>query len=217
MLLAPVFSFTQTAKHITNLVAKNKVMYLSKTDAVYITIKARVISDFKIAKQTADPQLPENKLKTEKLKSMSEEKQKKYYSIFEKSMRDYTDQLELDFETFMLVFNGLGDDEQKKMEAESDFRVRNLGGNKYAAEFWEDAIAANSETNAIVWAKKLSERYPDDKTILPTVKETYAKTRKLVKDGKQKRYLKIIGFLYTKDKDGLILFNNPGQALIDFK
>lgn len=34
-LFTPVFSFTQTAKHITNQVAKNKVMYLSKTDAIY--------------------------------------------------------------------------------------------------------------------------------------------------------------------------------------
>ena len=209
-------AFTQTTKS-TTIQAKNKVVYLPKTDAIYIAIKARFINDFKIARQNADPQTPENKLKAKKLQLLSVEKQKKYYALFEKSMSDYSEQVGLDFETFMLVFSGFGDSELKKMEAESDFRVREIGANKYAAEFWEDAIAANSEANAIIWAKKLSERYPDDNTIPGTVKQTYAKARKLVKDGKQPRYTKLIGLLYTKEKDGSFVFNDPGQALIDIK
>lgn len=39
--------------------------------------------------------------------------------------------------TFIVLYNDFGKMDQKSLTRENDIRVQNLGGNKYAAEFWE--------------------------------------------------------------------------------
>jgi hypothetical protein len=193
-----------------------KPAYLDKTDSVFLAIKERVIRDLQTASKKADPNTPENLAKAEEMKTWSEEKREKYYEDFYKSLRDYLKLVRFDFDIFMLLFRDFATYDQKAFEA-YDFRVRNVAPGKYAAEFWEDGLIANSEANAIKWAEQLMVRNPEDKTIMATVKETYANARKAIRDGKQERYTEIIALLYTKEKNGTIVFHDPGDALAGIK
>ena len=206
-----------------NQTKKRVPVYLGKNDPIFLAIKGRAVTDLKMSVKRADPASEENKLKEAKMKSWSAEKQNQYQDIFLKSLRDYTDQTHFDFQMFMLVFSDFGNTNQKKFVDESDFRVQRLGGNKYAAEFWEDGLALNSEANALLWAHELATSplakknpgaRPGD---VETIKETYANARKAITNGKQKRYTQVMALLYTKEMDGSILFHDPGQMMHDFK
>lgn len=112
--------------------------------------------------------------------------------------------------------------DQKKIAAEYDIRIQYLGSNKYAAEFWEDGLAVNSEANALISANELAasgyaKKHPDSGVgNVEKIKETYANVRKSIKAGKQERYTKMMALLYTLEKDGSITFHDPGQPMIDF-
>lgn len=191
-------------------------VYLDKKDSRYIAIKGRTVTDWRLSSEKSDPKSPENKLIAPQVKVWPQEKQDQLQALFEKSIADYTDQIHLDAETFMLVFSDFGNMDQKKLVDEYDFRVQYLGDNKYAAEFWEDGLTVNSEANALAWATELAKKYPDDKGMIKDVKETYANVRKSIEDGKQDRYTKIMALLYTLEKDGSITFHDPFQPMIDF-
>lgn len=216
---APEFLRQNTMRSQSNFQPSNVTMplYLSKNDPIYIQIKARALNDFKEAVKRSDPNTEENKLKKAKLNTLSEEKQNKYNEAFIQSLRDYTSQLDFDFGIFMMVFIDFDLNGLNKFMNESDFRVRLISGNKYAAEYWEDGILTNSDENAIIWANTIMKRYPNNKEALKEVRENYANTRKLMLTGKKERYTKTMAFLYTKEKDGTVLFHHPGQEMYDFK
>lgn len=194
-----------------------KPIYLSKTDPLYIQIKSRAMNDFREAIKRANPNSEENLAKKTKLKTLSEAKQAEYNDAFIQSLRDYTSQLDFSFEIFMLVFVDFDLNGLNKFMNESDFRVRLITGNKYAAEYWEDGVLANSDENAIIWAKTIMKKYPNNKEALKEVRENYANIRKLMLNGKNERYTETMAFLYTKEKDGTILFHHPGQVMYDLK
>jgi hypothetical protein len=195
---------------------KKQPVYLAKTDSLFIAVKNRVITDLQTSAKRTDTASAENKIRAEEMKSWDEEKQAKYYRLFQTSVYDYLEKVDLGFDTFMLLFPDFGRYEARVLAA-YDFRVRHIGTNQYAAEFWEDGLEANSEANALVWAHKILERYPEDSTgTINTVKETYARARKAIISGKQPRYTKVMALLYTKESNGM-LFNDPFQALIDFR
>lgn len=116
----------------------------------------------------------------------------------------------------MRHFNELGEKDAKVIAEEYDIRVQYLGGNKYAAEFWEDGLAINSEAHVLVIANDLVARNPDDKEIVKDFKETFEKARKSIEDGKHERYAKVMALLYTLEKNGSIIFHDPFQSVIDF-
>ena len=206
-----------------NQTKKQAPVYLGKKDPLFLAIKGRAITDLVMSVKKADPAYEENKLKMAKMKLWPVEKQDQYNDIFLQSLRDYTDQTHFDFGTFMLIFNDFGNTNLKKFENESDFRVQWLGTNKYAAEFWDDGLFANSEANALLYAQKLAnsplaKKNPGSRLgDVKTIKETYANARKDITNGKQKRYTQVMALLYTKEKDGSILFHDPGQKMHDFK
>ena len=222
-----VFTFFLIAMSMQTLDAQKAVVkkeikkpmspYLTKNDPVYIAIKAKLITDLTQSAKSSDTANDRNKSISKKLKTLPEKRQEYYQNIFLKSLRDYSDQVLFDFETFMLLYTDIMKKDQKTLVTESDFRVQLIGGNKYAAELWEDGVIANSEVKALEWAQQLSKRYPNDKNMVNDVKVTYAKARKDMLSGKQTRFTKIMAFLYTKEKDGSMLFHNPGQAMLDFK
>jgi hypothetical protein len=195
---------------------KKQPMYLDKKDSIFIVVKSHAISDLQMSAKRADTASAENKLRAEEMKLWDEEKLNSYYRLFETSVHDYLKKVDLDFDTFMILFPDFGGYDKKVLSA-YDFRLRYIGTNQYAAEFWEDGLEANSEANALIWAHKILEKHPGDSTgTINTVRETYAKARKAITSGKQSRYTKIMALLYTKESSGM-LFNDPFQALIDFK
>ena len=198
-------------------IKKPTPVYLVKTDPVFIAIKTRLINDLTLSAKNGDPESEKNKSISIKLKTLPEERQAYYQNFFLKSLRDYNEQVNFDFGIFMLLYNDLIKKDQKTLVSESDFRVQRIGSNKYAAELWEDGVLANSEAKALEWAQQLLKRYPDDNNMVNEVKATYAKARKEMLSGKQPRYTKIMAFLYAKEKDGSMLFHDPGQAMLDFK
>lgn len=223
MLLVTIQMSDAMSTILNNQTKNGTPVYLGKNDPIFLLIKGRAITDLAMSAKRADPASEENKLKKAKMESWPEEKQNQYNDIFLKSLRDYTDQAHFDFGIFMLIFNDFGNTDQKKFVNESDFRVQWLGGNKYAAEFWDDGLAANSEANAVLWAHELAasaraKKNPDSGLgDVEIIKKTYANARKAITSGKQKRYTQVMALLYTKEKDGSILFHDPGQMMHDFK
>ena len=223
MLLVSIQSSRAMVTLQNNQTKKRAPVYLGKNDPIFLALKGKAITDLMMSVKRADPASEENKLKEAKMKSWPEEKQNQYQDIFLKSLRDYTDQTHFDFQTFMLVFSDFRNTNQKKFENESDFRVQWLGENKYAAEFWEDGLAVNSEANALLWADKLAnsplaKKNPGSRLgDVETIKKTYANARKAITNGKQKRYTQVMALLYTKEKDGSILFHDPSEMMDDFK
>jgi len=121
--------------------------------------KGRVINDLK---QNADPESRDNKLISEKMKTFSVEKKNEFEALFKKSIINYTNKIHFDVGTLITVFKVLAEKEMKVLTEEYEIRVQYLGSENYAAEFWEDGLAVNSEEHALVWAKELAMRYPND-------------------------------------------------------
>ncbi|MCW3073618.1 MAG: hypothetical protein JWP69_687 [Flaviaesturariibacter sp.] len=194
-------------------------VYLTKNDPVYLSIKGRLINDLVQSATFADTASERNRSISKRLRSLPEERQEYYQNLFMNSLRDYNAQVHFDFGTFMMLYNDLIKKDQKTLVTESDLRILSLGKNKYAAELWEDGVLANSEAAAMLWAQALIKRFPDgdEKSTIKEVKATYAKARKEMLSGKQQRYFKLIAFLYTKEKDGTVLFHDPGQVMLDLK
>lgn len=223
-----VFTFFCIAMSIQTLHAQKGVVkkesektipfYLAKTDPIFIAIKTKLINDLTQSAKSSDTANERNKTISQKLKTLPKERQDHYQETFIQSLYDYYEQIDFDFDLFMMLHNDLMKKDQKTLVNESDFRVQSIGGNNYAAELWEDLLLANSETHAVEWAKEILEHHPgDEKETITTVKATYAKARKDIVSGKQKRYNKITAFLYTKETDGSVLFHDPCQAMLDLK
>lgn len=218
MLLIVVQLFSQIPKVMAKTKKEiNEAGYLGIDDPLYLAIKQVAGQDLRRSAQRADRNSAETKKKAEEMKTWSEEKKNKYQQLFQTSIGTYLEKVEMDFETFMLLFPDFGNYDDTKL-AEFDFRVRLSGSKEYIAEFWEDLLIASSEANALIWAKKLLERFPEDDstTTVNTVKETYAAARKDITEGKQPRYNKVMALLYTREKDQVV-FNDPFRALIDFE
>lgn len=198
---------------------KTMPFYLAKTDPIFIAIKTKLINDLTQSAKSSDTANERNKTISQKLKTLPKERQDHYQETFIQSLYDYYEQIDFDFDLFMMLHNDLMKKDQKTLVNESDFRVQSIGGNKYAAELWEDGVAANSEPAAMLWAQALIKRFPDndEKSTISEVKATYAKAGKDMLSGKQQRYTKIMAFLYTKEEDGSVLFCEPGQAMLDLK
>ena len=103
------------------------------------------------------------------------------------------------------------------MTEQCEIRIRTLGGNKYAAEFWVDNLIVYSEANFEVRAKEIAVERPNDKERIESVQRRYANARKAIADGEDERYYEKVALLYTQQQDGSVVFNNPFQAVIDFK
>jgi hypothetical protein len=216
----PVLLYAQSAKHMNKPrnqhKEKKQQVYLAKTDSIFIIVKSHAVADLQTSAKRANPSSEENKRLAEEMKLWDEEKQNKYSRLFQTSVHEYLQKVDLDFDTFLLLFPDFGGYDVKVMAA-YDFRVRHIGANQYAGEFWEDGLEANSEANALVWAHTILEkRHGDSITITNTVKETYASARKAIMNGKQPRYTKVMALLYTKEGSEMV-FHDPFQALRDFR
>lgn len=220
LIFAGEYCFSQSTKKEQMNITKNKkdtLLYLNKNNAVFLAIKTKAATDLKQSSKMSDPESEENKLKSEKVKNWPKEKLNQLQETFMKSIYDYNASTKFDAETFMLVFGEFGAMDLKDISEKFDFRVQSLGGDKYAAEFWEDLLIANSEANALAEAAKMAKRFPDNKDVVENTKATYAKARKSIADGKEARYSKVMVLLYTREKDGSVIFHNPFQSIIDFK
>lgn len=181
--------------------------YLDNSDPVLVSIKGRALADLVQSIKRADPESAENKSFATQAKGWSQERQNQLQALFEESINDYAAQTHLsdvDFGTFMLVFQDFKEMEQKRIAEEHDIRVQYLGGDKYVAEFWQDGLAVYSEKNV-----------PDNER-KAVAKERYAIVRKSIEDGQQERYTKMFALLYTRENDGSITFHDPFQPMIDF-
>lgn len=198
---------------------KAATVYLDKSDPKFISIKSRVYSDlYEIAKEL-DPESEKNKL----FATWPEEKRNECQALGAESLNDYASQTHFDVGMFMMVLDGLGITNQKKLEKEWEVRIKFLGVvNKYLTEFWEDGLAVNSEESAVAYAHELTvseyaKKHPDsDVGNVEVIKKNYADTRKSIKAGKKERYTKVMALLYTIDKGGAATFINPFQSSIDF-
>jgi hypothetical protein len=218
MLLIAVQLFSQIPKVMTRTKKeKSETVYIEKNDSLYLAIKQVAGPDLRRSAKRADRNSAEGKIRSEEMKSWNEEKKNKYQHLFQTSTRSYLEKVDMDFDTFMLLFPEFGNYDDTLL-AKYDFRIRLSGTNEYIAEFWEDGLISNSEVNALIWAKKLLERFPEDDSTstVNTVKETYAAARRAITEGMQPRYNKVMALLYTKEKNEII-FNDPFQAMIDFK
>lgn len=196
--------------------------YLDKNDPIVIAIKKRTVADLQQFAKMLDPESQENKLVGEKIKNWTEEKKNQLQDIGAKSLSDYTDQIQFSLSTFMLVLDGFGQMDQKEFVEDYDIRVRVLGSDQYIAEFWLDWLIANSEEHALVRAHELAtseyaKKHPDSGVgDVKKIKDTFANVRKLIKAGKQERYTKEMALLYSKEKDGSVIFRDPFQTANDF-
>ncbi len=230
ILLGNGYCFSQSHKTgeavkttVTNSKTKNaSSAYLDKNDPIFKSIKSRSVTDLKQSAERSNPESTENKLVATQIETWSETKRDELQALGEKSIYDYNAETQFDAGTFLLVFDEFGKMDQKKIAEEYDIRVQYLGDNKYAAEFWEDGLAVNSEANAIISAHELAasgyaKKHPDSGVgNVEKIKETYSNVRKSIKAGKQERYTKMMALLYTLEKDGSITFHDPGQPMIDF-
>lgn len=178
-----------------------------------ITIKSRTASDLR---QSTDLESTDNKFIGAKIGSLPEDKQKQLEAIVVKSINDYANQTHFEPGVFFMVFQTLGRTDPKEIAEVIDIRVRSLGGDRYVAEYWEDALELNSESHAVTWAAELAKRNPDDKNILKEVKENYANNRKSIEAGKQERYSKVMALLYVQEENGSFTYREPFQTVIDF-
>jgi hypothetical protein len=188
----------------------------------YTTIKGRAMPDLTECIRKSKSDSPEGKVAAIKMKDWSEEKKSQMQDLFRRSITDYSGQVHMDVSEFMTVISSFGEEYQKKQFAASDFRVQKLGDDKYVGEFYCDLLLANSEENAVISAHELAQspyakKHPDsDIGNVEVIKKTYADERKLIEAGKHPRYATIMALLYTRAKDGTIIFNDPFQAGIDF-
>jgi hypothetical protein len=124
---------------------------------------------------------------------------------------------------FILFFTEIKNIDIQKFLLETDFRVRVLDSMKYAAEFWEDGLAINSEKNAIAYARELRESpraklHPEeDLGNVEEIKKNYAAHRREITTGKTKRFTQLMALLYIQKSDKSLVFQDPAQAMFDFK
>lgn len=196
------------------------LVYLDAKDPIFLNIHSRVLNDLKLSIKNADPELPENKKLAAKIETFTEEKQNQFQTILETSMNDYIIQTQLKTEifnygTFLSILGSFGKMEQQGIESEYDIRVRNLGGDSFVAEFWEDAeahalaIAKNPPDDNLEIFKELI-RLSSGKQSVST--ENGATTTQMVTS----RYTKMTALMYTLEKDGSLTFRDPYQPMIDF-
>lgn len=152
---------------------------------------------------------------------MTKLKQIELEAIFVKSINDYSAQTRFEPVTFMLHFRELQEKDPKELEEDYEICVQNLGGGKYAAEYWEEGVAVNSEKHAMVCAQELANRKelakisPDIEGIINEVKKTHKDIRNSINTRKQERYTKMMALLYVQEKDGSITFRNSYRPVID--
>jgi hypothetical protein len=202
---------------------QGELIYLPKTDPVYIEIKNRAISDWLLAVSNTDTASEKNKLRKEQIESWPREKQDEFESMMIRSLEDYNRQTHFNLEGFITFFPEIRNLDLKKFESETDFRVRVLDTNKFAAEFWEDGLAVNSEANAVLYAKELRESaraklHPEeDLGNVEEIKKNYAAHRQQINSGKKKRFTKLMALLYVRKENKSIFFRDPGEDYHDFK
>jgi len=222
-LLGGGYSFSQSQKTGQNMgtqfsnirIDSTTPVYLSKGDRIFISIWARTVADLKQRTNTASAK---NKLIADKIMALTEEEQKKLEAILVKAFTDYASQTHGEF---MLHFKEVAEKDPKNIAEGYDFRVQNLGNNKYAAEYWEDGLAVNSEENALAWAQEVIKRQesakvsPDIKGIVHEVKMKFENVRNSINAGKHERYTKVLALLYVQEKNSSITFHDPYQPLYD--
>ena len=194
---------------------KSTDVYLDKTDSIFIAIKARAATDLKESSKRSAPNSPENKLNQSKVKAWPQEKQDQLQDLFVKSINDYTIETNSHYETentemFIMNWGELDAIDLKQIAEEYEIRVQSLGDNKYAAEFWEDHFTESLNIEAAVIKSNIDPEQKSQRIAALT------RGRKLMKDGTSERYTKNMSLLYTKEKDGSILFHEPFQQMIDF-
>jgi hypothetical protein len=198
------------------------IIYLGKTDPLYIEIKGRVLNDWKGAAKRAGGDTEENRLRKKQMEAWPKAKQDKFQEMAINSLRDYNKLTYFNLEGFMMFFREVNDLDLGKFQAETELRVRSAGNGKYVAEFWEDGLVVNSEANAIRYAHELAESprakmHPEeDLGNVEEIKKNYAAFRKAITSGKQKRYTELMALLYIQRKDRSIVFQDPGQVMYDF-
>jgi len=195
-------------------------VYLDANDPVFLNIHSRVLNDLNLSIKSADPELPENKKLAAKMETWPEEKQNQLQTILETSMNDYVVQSQLktaifNYGTFLAILGSFRKMDQQGLESEYDIRVRNLGGDSFVAELWEDAeahalaITKNPPDDNLEIFKELI-RLSSGKQSIST--ENGAKTTQMVAS----RYTKMIALMYSLEKDGSLTFRDPFQPMIDF-
>ncbi len=195
-------------------------VYLDAKDPIFLNIHSRVLNDLKLSIKNADPELPENKKLAAKMETWPEEKQNQLQAILETSMNDYVVQAQLKTEifnygTFLAILGSFRKMDQQGLESDYDIRVRNLGGDSFVAEFWEDAeahalaIAKNPPDDNLEIFKELI-RLSSGKQSIST--ENGATTMQMVAS----RYTKMTALMYILEKDGSLTFRDPFQSMIDF-
>lgn len=202
---------------------KTVPVYLEKNDPMFISIKGRVVTDLK---KNADPESDENKAiragltgeKQHRFEAFIAENKQELEALFVKSITEYAKQVHFDAWTLITVFTALAAKDAQEIADEYDIRILSLGSDKYVAEFWEDGLAVNSEAHALKSSHEIAARNPDTNSskIVQDVKKTYANTRKSIENGERERYSKVMALLYTKEKDGSVLYHNPYQVMTDF-
>ncbi len=196
------------------------LVYLNTNDPIATAIRARAISDLRQSVTRTDPESAESKTITAQIEAMPKEKQDQLQEIFLKSINDYLTQTRFDvtvfnYGTFMMLFSDLGKMDLKKIGIEYDIRVQNLGGDQYAAEFWEDsrahakALEGNPNPEDIEVFKELIRLSNGQKSV---TQEDGATTTSMVSS----RYTKMLGLLYSLEKDSSLTFHDPFQPMMDF-
>ena len=109
-------------------------VYLDHTDPIYITIYKRVAWDLR---KKADTGSVENKLFAAKMSALTPEQQNQLEPLFVKSITGYADKTHFEAWTLMMNFNKVARKTPKEIADKYEIRVQNLGGECYAAEFWE--------------------------------------------------------------------------------
>ena len=195
-------------------------VYLDSKDPIFLNIHSRVLNDLKLSIRSADPELPDNKQLAAKVETWTQEKQNQIQTILETSMNDYIVQAQLkttifNYGTFLAILGSFRKMDQQGLESEYDIRVRNLGGDSFVAEIWEDA-----EEHALAIAKNP----PDDNLEIfkELIRLSSGKQVVSIEDGSTitqmvaSRYTKMIALMYFLEKDGSLTFRDPFQPMIDF-
>ena len=170
--------------------------YLEKTDPIYTTINARVVSDLKTSLDKVSA-----KGLYSKAEKWSDTQKDELNAVYEKSFSDYLKNTGLDklhiteFQTFSAddfrsARSEIGSMSDEKIAQEYDIRVQYFDGN-YVAEFWQDNL----------------------KAFVGTPNETYFKER--IASGKMEQFVKAFALLYTVSADNTVVFVDPIQSVYD--
>jgi len=131
--------------------SKDNPIYLDKNDPVFKTIHGRVKNDLM---QRSDTDSLNNVIIAKKIEALTTEQQNQLESVLVKSINDYMAQTHFDG-TFMVSFSALRNMDQQEISEVYELRIQNLGGGKYAAEFWENGKQEpNSKVLALLYILK---------------------------------------------------------------